>query len=126
MQLIFFLLGLFAIGCVLYGISAGVQIIVRGFARLANGMRNNAPKPAPFPPPPVTACAANKPAPTRRDEKTWTSAPSSSPIHRSIDELREIFALYQHGALTQDEFERMKRFLLSNIQTDTPQSRSSH
>ena len=35
MQFILFLLLLFTIGCVLYGISAGVQGIQRGAARLA-------------------------------------------------------------------------------------------
>ena len=33
-QFILFLLGLFAIGCVLYGISAGVQVIQHGISRL--------------------------------------------------------------------------------------------
>ena len=103
MQLILFLLGLFAIGCVLYGISAGVQIIVRGFARLTGNKRNNAPS-------------------TKPSLKPWTSAPGASPIHRHMDELREIFALYQQGALTREEFENMKRYLLSGIQTDAPQS----
>ena len=126
MQIIFLLLALFAIGCVLYGISAGVQIIVRGFARLTEGARNNAPptEPSPVSLPSATAKTANEPAaPGPQDQKPWTSAPGASPIQRSIDELRDIFALYQQGALTQDEFESMKRCLLSNIKADVQENR---
>ena len=123
MQLIFLLLALFAIGCVLYGISAGVQIIVRGFSRLSEGARNNAPptEPSPVSLPSATAKTADEPAPGLREQKAWTSALGASPIQRSIDELREIFALYQQGALTQAEFESMKQYLLTGIKTGTPQ-----
>ena len=49
MQIIFLLLALFAIGCVLYGISAGVQTIARGFTRLTEGACNNVPPEKPSP-----------------------------------------------------------------------------
>ena len=67
MQLMLFLLGLFAIGCVLYGLSAGVRIIQRGFAHLADSARDSSPtkKPLITPLPPATAKAADGPAPGR-------------------------------------------------------------
>jgi hypothetical protein len=43
------------------------------------------------------------------------------PIQSSIAELRDIFALYQQGALTQEEFEAMKQRLLNSINTAAPQ-----
>ena len=132
-QFILFLLGLFAIGCVLYGISSGVQMIQRGFAYLAESASNDAldKKPLITPLPPATGKAAN--ASTARQEtpssetKTNTPAPEGSTMQRSIDELRGIFALYQQGALTQAEFEGMKRSLLTAITpsfTHTSQERS--
>lgn len=42
MQLIFLLLALFAISCVLYGISAGVQSIQRGLSWLARRVNGDA------------------------------------------------------------------------------------
>lgn len=117
MQFILFLLGLFAIGCVLYGISAGVQTIARGFTRLTEGMRNSAPpeEASPISLPTATAKTADNFAPEKQNQKPWGNEGGASPIQRSIDELREIFALYQQGALTQAEFEGMKRTLLAPI-----------
>jgi len=86
---VFFLLGLFAIGCVLYGISAGVQLIQRGFSGLACGGRKQG-----MPTPPI-----------------------SPPSQHGIHELRELFALHQQGALTQEEFQSMKRHLLATTQS---------
>jgi hypothetical protein len=126
-QFILFLLSLFAIGCVLYGIAAGVQIIQRGFAWLAESARDGASdkKPLIAPLPPSTAKAANAPASQREATQSETKAgaqPSeASPIQRGIDELRDIFALYQQGALTQAEFESMKQYLLACIKTVEPQ-----
>ena len=48
-QFILFLLGLFAIGCVLYGISAGVQVIQHGISRLTEGANDSAPQRHPHP-----------------------------------------------------------------------------
>lgn len=120
MQIIFLLLGLFALGCVLYGISSGVQIIVRGFARLTKGTRNSAPpiKTSPVSLSAATLKTANESVPMQQDQKPETSAMGVSSIQRSIDELREIFSLYQQGALTQEEFEGLKKCLLFNIQSD--------
>lgn len=125
-QFILFLLALFAIGCVLYGISAGVQIIQRGFAWLAEAAHDDASdkKPLITPLPPSTAKAANAPASQReaiRPEAKEGGQPSeASPMQRGIDELRALFALYQQGALTQAEFEGIKRSLLTNIHSVAP------
>ena len=123
MKIIFPLLALFAIGCVLYGISAGVQTIARGFTRLTEGVRNSAPpeEPSPIFLPTATAKTADNFAPEKQNQKPWGNEGGASPIQRSIDELREIFALYQQGALTQAEFESMKQYLLTGINTGTPQ-----
>lgn len=126
-QFILFLLGLFAIGCVLYGIAAGVQIIQRGFAYLAEGARDSASdkRPLAAPLPPGTAKPANAPAAQpeafRPGVKASTPPAEASSMQRRIDELRDIFALYQQGALTQAEFEGMKQYLLACIKTAAPQ-----
>lgn len=104
MQFILFLLGIFAIGCVLYGISAGVQIIQRGFTRLANtahAPEANAPKQRLQTPPPPS------------------EQPKPSPAQRCLDELNELHRLYQNGALTREEFEQFKQHLLSPIAPPT-------
>ncbi|MBN9365598.1 MAG: SHOCT domain-containing protein [Comamonadaceae bacterium] len=126
-QFILFLLALFAIGCVLYGISAGVQMIQRGFAWLAESGRDDASdkKPLVTPLPPSMGKAANAPASQREAIQPQTKASpqpaDASPMRRGIDELRDIFALYQQGALTQVEFERMKRSLLTDLKSAAPQ-----
>lgn len=126
MQIILFMLGLFAIGCVLYGISEGVQVIMRGFARLAGGAKDSAPgtNPLAASPSSATAKAANASAPRRDTPQPEAGAgkpANASPLQRSIDELRDIFALYKQGALTQAEFEDMKQCLLAGIKTSAPQ-----
>lgn len=87
MQFILFLLGLFAIGCVLYGISAGVQTLTRGATRLAGGH-----------------CAK---------ADTPSIAPSSAQSY--LHELQELHRLYQSGALSREEFDEFKKYLLSTI-----------
>lgn len=126
-QFILFLLGLFAIGCVLFGISAGVQMIQRGLAYLAESASDDISDKRPLvtPLPPSTAKPADAPAAERESgrsaAKAGTSPTEASPMQRSIDELRDIFALYQQGALTQVEFENMKQYLLTCIKTAAPQ-----
>lgn len=92
MQLILFLLGLFAIGCVLYGISAGVQIIQRGFSRLASSTDNPT---APF--------------------AEATTIPSTTKPPSCVDELQTLFVLYQSCALTREEYEQCKNHVISKI-----------
>mgnify|MGYP002662163473 FL=1 len=103
MKIILFLLTLFAIGCVLYGISAGVQAIGRGLSQLADAASDDDTRTA------------------LRHQPAQVSATGAVPIQSSIAELRDIFALYQQGALTQEEFEAMKQRLLNSINTAAPQ-----
>ena len=125
-KFILLLLSLFAIGCVFYGISAGVQIIQRGFSWLAESARDDASDKRPLitPLPPSTVNIAD--ALTARQEDSMpeptvnTPLTEASAMQRSIDELRDIFALYQQGELTQAEFESMKQFLLTCIKTAAP------
>lgn len=108
MQIIIFLLGLFLIGCVLYGVASGVQTIQRGFSRLANsGIDDNAP----------TVKAASVTLPTTEPDNAKEPAPDVSRPQHYIGELRELFTLFQQGALTWEEFQSMKRQLLAATQS---------
>ena len=126
-KFILLLLSLFAIGCVLYGISAGVQIIQRGFSWLAESARDDASDKRPLVTslPPSTGEAIDVPAVQREavqpEAKASPLPVETSSLRRSIGELRDIFALYQQGALTQEEFEGMKQCLLSSIKIAAPQ-----
>ena len=122
-QLILFLLGLFTIGCVLYGIAAGVRLIQCGLAYLTKSERKQTPSKkscvTPLSPAmektsgPSTA-QTEVLAPAGMQTEASTNA-GVSPIQHSIGELRDIFSLYQQGALTQDEFESMKQCLLNGV-----------
>lgn len=80
-QFILFLLGLFTIGCMLYGISAGVQIIQRGFAYVAESAHTGASdkKPLATPLPQSTAKPSNAPAAQRETRQPEAKA-SPPPI----------------------------------------------
>jgi len=104
MQFILFLLGLFAVGCVLYGLSAGVQAIARGFGALASdGSSGSTKKPQR---PPVPQAAATP---------TGTASDAPTLPQRCINELQALFGLYQSGALTQKEFEQCKWHVLHSL-----------
>lgn len=120
MQFIIFLLGLFTIGCVLYGISSGVQMIQRGLTYLAEGTREESPpkKPLVIPRPSATEKVVDTPA--ARQKTTTPTGMHASPVQHSIGELQDIFALYQQGALAQHEFESMKQHLLTAIKATAP------
>ena len=125
-QFILFMLSLFAIGCVLYGISAGVQVIQRGFWWLAESARDGASDKqrlvTPLPPNaarPTNAAAVQLEA-VPPEAKTSTSPAKVSSMQRGIEELRVLFALHQQGALTQTEFEAMKRSLLATLNSAEP------
>lgn len=110
MQGILFLLGLFAIGCVLYGISAGVQLIRHGFSSLIVGTkraRHDAPSSQSS-----GAAACISPTVSPRNQGSRSSSPSST--RHGIEELQTLFSLYQLGALTQTEFEGLKRTVLAD------------
>ena len=106
-QFILFLLGLFAIGCVLYGVSAGVQVIQHGISRLTEGANDSAP--------------AAPSSPNSQSPVTVKATVASSPLQHSIEVLRELFTLYQQGALTQEEFDGMKQCLLVGTKTTARQ-----
>ncbi|MDP2769382.1 MAG: SHOCT domain-containing protein [Giesbergeria sp.] len=124
-QFILSLLGLFAIGCVLYGISAGVQAIQRVFAYLAESARNDASDKRPLvtPLPPDTGKTDYRPAARREHARPEASTHPAevSPMQHGIEELRALFALYQQGALTQVEFDGMKRSLMATLKSVAPQ-----
>lgn len=108
MQIILFLLTLYLIGCVLYGIASGVQSIQHGFSRLSNSRKDDegpAAKAAPATPPSAEPDNANE------------SCPEASPLQQNIAALRELFALFQQGALTEQEFQSIKRRLLADTQS---------
>lgn len=105
MRMIMFLLGLFAIVCVLYGISAGVQTIQRGLARLLNNGRND-------------EAPAASPAPITSETPESGSAKEPAPSCQGyIGELRELYELHKQGALTKEEFQDWKHHLLSAMRS---------
>lgn len=98
MKLIFLLILLFVLACVFYGIYAGVAAIRQGAARWGR----------------------------RQHHSTNSNTPSIQPLPANIvtqakqhqdyvAELQALFALHQGGALTLDEFERLKLHLLFTI-----------
>jgi len=104
MQFIFLLIILFLISCVLYGIAAGVRVIARGISSLTSN-RSDAGESVIQPMLQALAPVAD-----------------ASSLHRSIGELRELFTLHQRGALTEEEFARMKQHLLVTISDDAPKN----
>lgn len=108
MQIIIILLCLFVIGCVLYGIASGVQIIQRCFSLLANSRNDDKAS---------TAKSASVILTTAEPDNAKKPDPEVSLLHQSIRELRELFALFQLGALTQEEFQSIKRRLLAATQS---------
>ncbi len=98
MKLVFLLIFLFVLACIFYGIYAGVSAIARGAAR--RGGHQHRPTDSNAPPiQPLPANAAEPPAPSRG----------------YVSELQALFALHQSGALTVNEFERLKQRLLVEI-----------
>lgn len=83
-QFILFLLGMFVICSVLYGIAAGVGAIGRGIASLADWRRND-------------------------DELEDDDFATPTTASRHVTEIRALFDLYQDGALTQEEFSAFKQ-----------------
>jgi hypothetical protein len=96
---IFLLICAFLMLCLFYGIYASVQTVARGAGRIRSHVHL------------VNAQAAVQP-------ETEACAQAAQ-IHAShqycIDELRSLFALYQSGALTKEEFEQFKQHLLSRM-----------
>lgn len=97
MKFIFLLIVLFVLACIFYGIYAGVSAIGRGAARMGRHQRHCTEPNAPPRPLPANTAIQTEP-------------------HRDyVDKLQALFALHQNGALTVDEFERLKLHLLFTI-----------
>jgi len=93
----------FLVLCLLYGMYTSARSVVRGAGRIRSHV-------SPAHPP-----AAVLPVP-----EAGTQAYRLHTAHQyCIDELRAVFALYQSGALTKEEFEQTKRHLLSNMTVRT-------
>ena len=90
MQLIFLLVVLFVLGCLLYGIYAGVSAIGRIGAHMSDQEHEPMPRPLPN----------NAEVPPKNSRNY-------------VAELQALFALHQSGALTAEEFELLKQRLLS-------------
>lgn len=112
MQFILFLLGLFAIGCVLYGIHAGVRAIARGAAWLADSGK-------------AVQTSREPPAGSHLADAEAAAA-SPPPAQRCIAELQALFGLHQSGALTREEFDQLKHCLLSSIDPSTARTRQEN
>lgn len=94
MKLIFLLIFLFVVACVFYGIYAGVSVIGRGAARMGRHQHH---------------CTEPNTL-TIQPLQTNTAMPTAQ--HRDyVAELQALFALHQSGALTLDEFARLKQRL---------------
>ena len=109
-QVIFILLLGFAIICALYGIAEGVQIIQRGVGRVFGLGRSSAPMQAP-------TAKARLLQPDANESGSALHEPSTA--QRCLDELEGLHTLRQKGALSDAEFEQLKRHILSSISTNT-------
>ena len=107
MKLIAFLIFLFLVFSVLYGIAAGVQAIARGIARVRPGKRGDGSRPS--------LRHARTAARQRDDAPPAQSGTPPAACRPCIAELNSLFALHQSGALTRSEFERLKRHVLQAI-----------
>lgn len=95
MQLIFFLLGLFFIACIFYGIYAGVRTIICSATKIFG------------------ICSENS-SPVETRSKLFENHCQPSPSKSCVDELQAIFELHQSGVLTKDEFNQIKKMILSS------------
>ncbi len=98
-QLFLLSLLIFAIVCTFYGISAGVQRIQHGCARLFGGFRSASPAQQSYPGAGAQATS------------------QATQAQRCLDELEDLHTLRQKGALSDAEFEQLKRHILSSIVT---------
>lgn len=84
MRILIPLMALFFMGCVFYGISAGVQAITRKAAKLFGSPELSNPE----------------------------ARPDAAPLPGYLDELQKLHELHQCGALSQEEFRQFKQHLL--------------
>ena len=96
-QVIVFVIVVFTIACIYYGIAAGVQAIGRGAAHLTGG-------------------AHQRPQnPNKSSNTTLPSAVELTSAQRCVGELQKIYALRQSGGLSPSEFEELKCMLLGDL-----------
>jgi hypothetical protein len=95
MKFMFLLMALFVLACMLYGIFAGVAAIARGIARVGGGQYHAGESPI-------------QPLPAKM------AAPAG--LHRDyVAELQTLFSLHHSGALTAEEFGRLKQRLFAEM-----------
>lgn len=122
MQLILFLIGVFLIGCVLYGIYAGVLTIVQGIGRVSGSNQcQGSSEDAAFsrkreftePRSREEPASLNLQDPVKSPAPTETKPETSEEVLDKIEQLKSLFELHKNGALSLDEFEWLKQRLLS-------------
>ncbi len=96
-QLFLLSLLIFAIVCTFYGISAGVQRIQHGCARLFGGLQ------------PASPAQQSYPGAGAQATSQATQA------QRCLDELEGLHTLRQKGALSEAEFDAIKQQLLASL-----------
>ena len=113
MRVILFLLATFIACCGLYGIYAGIAAMLRGLGSMGRAKRRNK----------VQACSLVPESELPQVLDTCTAEPPASatetlhaqPISSYITELQTLFSLLQNGALSQEEFEQLKRHIFETI-----------
>lgn len=102
MQFILFLLLVFTIGCVMYGISAGVQGIQRGASGLAQhcDQKNKNPK-------------------IKSITETRTEMEKQNLTQCCLNILEQLRELHQQGGLSQEDFNDLHKLLISSFSSAT-------
>lgn len=104
MKLVLFLIFLFLILSVLYGIASGVQAVGRAAGRLSPRKHRD-----------ISCAMTESPDAGAGPEPLSHAADAPAESRHCIEELKSLFALHQCGALTRHEFDRLKRHLLAAI-----------
>lgn len=102
MQIILFLLLIFTIGCVMYGISAGVQGIQRGASGFAHYCD---PK--------------NKSQKIKSITETHTESKNQILTQCCLNILEQLRELHQQGGLSQEDFNDLHKLLISSFSSVT-------
>lgn len=102
MKFILFPLVMFVIGCIFYGIAAGIQTVVRSAVRLTRDSTEiNVPSIA-------------------------SSPPTHAQLQTCLHELQELHSLFQNGVLSLDKFGQFKQYLLSTTNLASMPDRNQH
>jgi hypothetical protein len=97
MSFILFLIFIFLIFCLLYGVSSGVNLVTNGLSQKKKILEET----------------------TTIDVKLTDTAKLKQPeiplgIQQCLSELQTLFSMYQQGALSSDEYEHLKQQLLQH------------